>query len=178
LKGQTEPWKNLADYRREPLMIPETQKVSRLFEIMRENRAHMALVMDEYGAFSGLVTLEDLLEEIVGEIEDESDRSATKYVIKQTETGWEAHGLVPLADLERMTGLTVGDTLDVNTLSGLFMERLERMTEVGDSIEEDGFLLRAEEIEDNYVSRVAIERKPIVEAPLADGADHDGRTTD
>jgi CBS domain containing-hemolysin-like protein len=139
-------------------MVPESLKVARLFEMMRTQRAHMAFAMDEYGAFAGLVTLEDLLEEIVGEIADESDEDEARYQIIETDSGWEAHGLVPLANVERMIGLTVEDELDANTLSGLFMQRLERMSEVGDCIEESDFLLRVAEIEDNYVAKVIIEK--------------------
>ena len=73
LEGEQEPWKDLSSYLREPLIVPETQKVSRLFDQMRQERAHMACIIDEYGSFVGIVTLEDLLEEIVGEIADETD---------------------------------------------------------------------------------------------------------
>jgi CBS domain containing-hemolysin-like protein len=158
LEGKTEPWRNLKDYCREPIMVPESLKVSRLFEILRSERAHMALAMDEYGAFAGVVTLEDLLEEIVGEIADEGDEFEARYGIVATENGWEAHGLVPLADVERVIGLRVEDDLDANTLSGLFMQRLERMSKVGDSLEEADFVLRVVEIEDNYVAKVVIEK--------------------
>ena len=160
LEGKPQPWSDLRSYCRKPIMIPETLKVSRLFEIMRSDRAHMAFVMDEYGALAGLVTLEDLLEEIVGEIADESDELEPRYGIVATESGWEAHGLVPLADVERIVGLAVDESLDANTLSGLFMQRLERMVEVGDSIEEGGFVLHARHIEDNYVAKVSIEKIP------------------
>lgn len=68
-----DPWSNLKDYCRPALVIPESQKTASLFDLMREQRNHLALVVDESGKLSGIVTLEDLLEEIVGDIEDETD---------------------------------------------------------------------------------------------------------
>lgn len=178
LEGRQQPWSDLRSYCRKPIMIPETLKVARMFEIMRTERAHMAFVMDEYGAFAGLVTLEDLLEEIVGEIADEGDEIEPRYGVVATERGWEAHGLAPLADVERIVGLKVDD-LDANTLSGLFMQRLERMTEVGDSIEESGFVLRAQEIEDNYVAKVSIEKiSDPIENPASTTQDTDDQSGD
>jgi CBS domain containing-hemolysin-like protein len=185
LAGQSEPWQDLKTYCRKPIMVPESLKVSRLFELMRTEHAHMAFAMDEYGAFAGLVTLEDLLEEIVGEIADEGDEIEARYSIVVTDLGWEAHGLVPLADVERVVGMKVEDELDANTLSGLFMQRLERMSKVGDSLVEGDYQLRVVEIEDNYVAKVAIEKiaqpsvqssaeKPIVEhesSPAQDQAE-------
>lgn len=173
LKGQVEPWRNLRQYCRKPIMVPEALKVSRLFEIMRTERAHMAFVMDEYGAFAGLVTLEDLLEEIVGEIADESDQHDVRYGIVAVEDGWEAHGLVPLSDVERIVGLKVDESLDANTLSGLFMQRLERMTEEGDTITEGDFLLRAISIEDHYAAKVKIEKILVPEGPAEDAPDEE-----
>ena len=159
LNGDSEPWRNLPAFCRDPLLVPESQPVSQLFETMRRHRAHMALVIDEYGALAGIVTLEDLLEEIVGDIQDETD-------VEQEETGlskidadsWRTDGLLSLSDLERAIGLKVPADLDANTLSGLFMERLSRMPRTGDSLIEDDFYLTVESLEDKRVGEVLIER--------------------
>lgn len=158
LNGEHEPWHNLAAFCREPLLVPESQKVSQLFESMRQHRAHMALVIDEYGSLAGIVTLEDLLEEIVGEIQDETDVEDSSITLsKLADNHWRAHGLVSLSDMERTIGLTVPDELGANTLSGLFMQRLWRMPEVGDSIVENKYRLTVESMEDNRVGQVMIE---------------------
>ncbi|HPF13362.1 MAG TPA: hemolysin family protein, partial [Planctomycetota bacterium] len=168
LNGETEPWLDLRRFCRDPLVVPESQKVPQLFELMRQSRAHMAFVIDEYGTFVGAVTLEDLLEEIVGEIEDETDEQDALTGIEPIGEGqWEADGLVSLGDLDRMIGLTVPATLDANTLSGLFMERLARMPEVGDSLVERGFLLTVLSIQEHRVGRATITRVVEPSDPLA-----------
>jgi len=159
LSGESEPWHDLLPYCREPLAVPQTQRVSDLFDQMRLQREHMAFVVDEYGAFIGIVTLEDLLEEIVGEIHDETDKEEGSLAIdKIDDDHWEADGLVSLSDLERVVGFIVPATLEANTLSGVFMQRLARMPEPGDEIEEAGFRLRVQSLEERRVGRVLIER--------------------
>jgi len=160
LAGEHEPWRDLARYCRQPLVVPERQLVSNLFEIMQTRRVHMAFVVDEYGALTGIVTLEDLLEEIVGEIHDETDSEEASASIAEFDRYWEAEGLVSLTDFQRLTGLTLPDNLDVNTLSGLFMQRLGRMPEVGDALIEGDFRLRAVSITNRRVGRIRIEHIP------------------
>ena len=92
---------------REPLFVPATIPVEKVFEMMKMSRGHMALVVDEYGEFVGLVTLEDLLEEIVGDISDELDETLSDYAVRKLEDHWCAHGLAPLTDVEKVTELEV-----------------------------------------------------------------------
>jgi len=159
LDGVKEPWSDLTKYCREPLVIPETQRVSKLFELMRVRRAHMAFVVDEYGQFNGIVTLEDLLEEIVGEIHDETDTEENTIDIQNiADNTWEAYGLVSISDLGRATGYRPEDTMDANTISGLFLQKLQRMPKVQDSIEDRGYKFSILTIEDRHIGRVAIEK--------------------
>jgi CBS domain containing-hemolysin-like protein len=168
LSGESEPWRDLSQFAREPLVVPESQRVAQLFEVMRQKRAHMALVLDEYGAFLGAVTLEDLLEEIVGDIHDETDDDNAALLIESIdENRWESDGLVSLVDIEKAMGLSVPPELDANTLSGLFMERLARMPEVGDDIRVGEYRLRVLSSKDRRVGRVAIERCTPTEGDLA-----------
>jgi CBS domain containing-hemolysin-like protein len=161
IAGENEPWRDLPRYIREPLVVPETQKLPELFEIMRASRAHLAIVVDEYGTFTGIVSLEDLLEEIVGEIHDETDEHRAEFTIESiADDRWEADGLVTFSDLEKMIGFEVPADLDANTLSGLFMTRLERMPEVGDEIIEGYHKLRILSHEGRRVGRVSIEAIP------------------
>ena len=172
IDGEDEPWRDVLRFTREPLVVPETQKVSELFELMRASRAHQAIVVDEYGTFSGIVSMEDLLEEIVGEIHDETDDVEAEFSIEAVaDDRWEADGLVTLSDLEKTIGFKVPDDLDANTLSGLFMIRLERMPKVGDAITEGDHRLRVLSHADRRVGRVAIDK--VVDDP---GQDADAET--
>lgn len=178
LAGQSEPWRDLASLCRDPLVVPETQQVARLFEQMRSTRAHMAFVVDEYGAFVGIVTLEDLLEEIVGEIHDETDEEADQIAVVEIETdNWEADGLVSLGDLQKVTGFKVPDNLDANTLSGLFMNRLGRVPEANDELVEGGFTFCVLSIEEHRVGRVNVRRTAVDDKTQADTAASAGIST-
>jgi len=159
LNDDKQPWTNLQRYCREPFIVPESKKVSRLFDTMRTKRAHMALVADEYGDLIGIITLEDLLEEIVGEIEDETDAITSSFVISSLgENQWEADGLASLSDAERSIGLIVPDGLDANTLSGLCMASLGEMPVVGDEVLEYGYRFTIQSLENHRVGKLLIEK--------------------
>lgn len=162
LDGEEKPWSDLRRFCRQPMVVPESQRVSTLFEDMRSNRAHMAFVIDEYGKFLGIITLEDLLEEIVGEIEDETDAEESTMPITLLEEGkWQADGLASLGDIEKVVGLVVPTEEEANSLSGLLMNQLERMPAPGDTIEIDNFRLTIQDIEDLRVGQVIIQTLPI-----------------
>ncbi len=168
LKGEI-PWDDLESLARQPLVIPESHRIAMLFETMRSQRDHMALVVDEYGQFIGLVTLEDLIEEIVGEINDETDIDLNHYLINKTDEGWQMNGLTTLADAEKTIGLVVPDTFNANTISGLLMQELGRMPEVGDMLKHGQFEIKVLSVESNHVSEVSIydtgEEETISEEP-------------
>ncbi|MCW9048153.1 MAG: hemolysin family protein [Gammaproteobacteria bacterium] len=159
LSDDKEPWGHLQTFSREPFIVPESQKVAHLFDVMRSKRAHMALVADEYGKLTGIVTLEDLLEEIVGEIEDETDADTETYAISEIdEKHWEADGLASLSDAERNFGLIVPDGLDANTLSGLCMSALGEMPEAGNEFTAYGFRFTIQNMIDHRVGKLLIEK--------------------
>lgn len=151
-----DPMQIIKDNLRKALLVPETQPISLLLESMRGNRSHMALVMDEYGSFSGIVTMEDMLEEIVGEIADEQDidepDSPAHWVIDH----WETDGLVTMMDLERVVNVNFPDEIDANTITGLFMQHLSRMPRSGDEIEQSGLRFLALNVSNNRVGKVQI----------------------
>ena len=158
LQGEPEPWSDLNRFRRDSMVVPESQRIAKLFDLMRIRRAHMACVVDEYGTFIGVITLEDLVEEIVGDIQDETDAEQPVTAVTVIDnTSWDADGLISLADLKRAIGIKIDDTLDANTLSGLFMQRLARMPEIGDEITEDRYSLRILSKDEHRVGKVHIQ---------------------
>lgn len=160
LSGDQQPWGHLQDFCRPALMLPDSLNATQLFEQMRSEQAHMGLVVDEYGEVIGLITLEDVIEELVGDIGDELDDRVAEYPIEQRETHWEAHGLADLADISRKVGFKINGELEAHTLSGFFMERLGRIPEANDQIAENGFVLRVLEVRDRRVERVWLARQP------------------
>lgn len=152
-----DPWATLKTYCRPALVIPESQKTASLFDLMREQRNHLALVVDEYGKLSGIVTLEDLLEEIVGDIEDETDLPSPANMITRTgNDAWTVDGLAKLTSLERHFDIEFPDDIDANSMSGLIMERLRHMPKEGSSITECGYQFTILGIVESRVGTVKI----------------------
>lgn len=152
LRGEEKPWAKLEQYSRAPLVVPVSLKASRLFDMMRKKRAHIACVVDEYGTLDGIITLEDLLEEIVGEIADETEEANNPVSIKSIDGGgWDIHGLMSLSDIERDIGFFASNDPNANTISGLFMCSLERIPVVGDTIVDGPFRFTVKAMKDRHV---------------------------
>lgn len=161
ISGDAEPLGELQAQCRAPVFVPERQTVSRTFETLRTASIHMAIVVDEYGEISGIVTLEDLLEEIVGEIRDEKDKSESEYnVEKVSDNAWIVDGGISISDAEREFGLELDADTISNTLSGFLMERLEAIPQVGDKLELGQFSLAVEEASGRHATRISVSRIP------------------
>ncbi|MBT1247393.1 MULTISPECIES: hemolysin family protein [unclassified Thermosipho (in: thermotogales)] len=140
---------------REPLFVPETMKVSELLKIFKEQKIHMAIVVDEYGGTAGLVTMEDILEEIFGEIMDEYDQNEN-IGIKRLENGaYIVDATVPINDLERELGVDFPET-DYETLAGYILEHLQRIPKVGEEILIDGFSFKIIAASKNRIEKVLV----------------------
>ncbi len=136
-------WESL---HQDALVVPESSPLPQLLRTFQDSHRHMAIVVDEYGGVEGIVTLEDVLEEIVGEIQDESDRPA-KDIIERKDGALFVHASVDLRKLSAKLGIAWEPEDSASTVGGLFTETLERIPAVGDSITWHGYritVLRAD----------------------------------
>lgn len=138
-----------------PFFIPETMKISNLLREMQKRRVHMALVIDEYGGVSGLVTLEDLLEEIVGEIRDEYDIESP--VIQLNEKTYIIDASISLRDLREDYGIGMPESPEYETLGGYLLTLLQKMPKTGDVIEQEDKRIIISDMVGQRISKVRLE---------------------
>ena len=159
LEGRSDIWGTLPDLLRQPLVVPEALLISSLLERMRSARQQMAIVIDEHGNYIGLVTLEDMIEEIVGEIEDEWDLEEVVAEIQTSGTGWKVSGQISLGRLDEEIGVSVEPTPNVTTLAGYVMDRLGRLPNEGDGFTDGDFDFRVAKMNGRIVQVVMIDPK-------------------
>ncbi|MCA9621211.1 MAG: HlyC/CorC family transporter [Myxococcales bacterium] len=152
---------SIADILRDPLYVPETVEVAKLLERMRAARVHMAIVVDDYGGTSGLVTLEDLLEEIVGEIQDEFDVE-TEAIVEQDDGSLLVDGHVPLTDVLAALDLSVPEETD-ESVSAFLIERLGRIPRQGDRVVHEGASYEVGRVQRRRIAQVRVRRQEDVD---------------
>ena len=144
------------DYAFEPLFIPESKDVFPLLTEMQTKRQQMAIVVDEYGGTDGLITVEDIVEEIVGEIVDETDRE--RPVIKQEgPDAWLVDGRFPVEDAVEM-GWPLAESEDDETIAGWVLSMLDTVPQTGYSFEKDGFRFTIHSMRRRRILAVRVER--------------------
>ncbi len=141
--------------KREILFVPESCTLDELQRQFQQKRLHMAVVVDEYGGTAGLVTLEDVLEELVGEIQDEFDREQPK--IESTAEGELLDGLLLVAEVNGRLGLGLNER-EARTLGGYITAELGRIARVGDRVTVNGRELRVIEMKGKRVAKVLVAR--------------------
>ena len=127
-------------------VVPESKRLNVLLKEFRTTRSHMAIVVDEYGAVAGVVTIEDVLEQIVGEIEDEHDYADEEYITKRNDKEYIVQALTPLEDFNEYFKAEF-DTEEFDTIGGFIVGRLEHMPKKGEKVEQGRFrfeVLRAD----------------------------------
>jgi CBS domain containing-hemolysin-like protein len=164
---------SLQDLLREAYFVPEAKKVDELLEELQARRIHIAIVVDEYGGVAGLVTLEDIVEEIVGEIRDEYDQSEELLVQAINENEYVFHGRIDLDDFNDLMGTALPKS-EADTLGGYIFNHIGRVPETGDKIKIDHIELTVEQISGQRIRKVRAQRiSPLtqngVDEPHVDG---------
>ena len=138
-----------------PIFIPETVKISILLREMQRKRVHMAIVIDEYGAVSGLVTLEDLLEEIVGEIRDEYDTESPVILLEDGSMIIDAS--ISVSDLNEDYNIVIPESTEYETLGGFIVMSLQRIPKTGDTVDFENKRFRIIEMVAQRIAKVKME---------------------
>lgn len=147
---------------REAYFVPETVQADALFRDMQKKRIHMAIVVDEYGGMSGIVTMEDLLEEIVGNIYDETDHKAEAEITQISQDTWRITGTAPLEDVAEALNIGLPLEEEYDTLGGLIFSQFTTIPQDGATpeVDVDGLHIQVEKIEDHRVEAALVTLVP------------------
>jgi CBS domain containing-hemolysin-like protein len=168
LTGDIDPKRfRLQDHLRPVEFVPELGRVSDLLRTFQRKKTHLAVVVDEFGGTSGIVALEDVLEEIVGPIQDEHDDEEAQ-IKRLSDTRFTAEGRASLYDLAEVLGITFPEG-GYETVGGFLIARAGRMPRVGDNVGYEGHIFVVVEADERKVSRVDIERTAPLQATEASG---------
>ena len=153
--------KDIRDVMRKPYFVPETQNISRLFREMKNKSQHMAVVIDEYGQTAGIVAMEDVLEEIVGNIFDEYDVTE-RMIIKQSNHKYYMRGLAPLEEVAKELKLNMKEELeDYDTLNGFLISKLGHIPKEKEKVNiiYKGYEFRVVDVKDRMIKFVRVHKE-------------------
>jgi CBS domain containing-hemolysin-like protein len=158
LRNQAARGQDLKSVTRKLIYVPETTRLEKLLHLFLERKLHFALVVDEYGGTVGMVTLENVLEELVGQIQDEFDQEKP-LLLRRGPDQWEIEGALPLHELAELVGQNLpGD--NVATTSGWVTQRLGGFPKTGDALTLGAYELRVDRTENMRVTRLTLKRQP------------------
>jgi CBS domain containing-hemolysin-like protein len=163
LRGKAESGADLRGAARKLIYVPETTRLEKLLQLFLERKLHLAIVVDEWGGTVGLATLENILEELVGQIQDEFDQEKP-LLLRRDASNWQIDGALPLHELGELVGQNLSSE-GVATTSGWVTQRLGGFPKAGDTVPVGMFELRVEEMDETRVARLRLTRHPAPEAP-------------
>ncbi|MFM9010130.1 MAG: hemolysin family protein, partial [Planctomycetota bacterium] len=141
------------------IFVPETMPLNRLLELFQKERNQLAIVLDEYGGTEGLVTLEDVLEELVGEIHDEHRGGQDSAFVQREDGSWLVDGSAAVDDLAERFGVKLEPPpRDYSTVSGLVLAELERIPAVGDTLEWRGLTVEVVDMDGRRIDKLLVSR--------------------
>jgi CBS domain containing-hemolysin-like protein len=150
---------------RKLIYVPETARLERLLQIFLERKLHLAIVVDEFGGTLGLISLENILEELVGQIQDEFDQEKP-LLVRAGDNAWDASGALPLHELQELVGETLEEE-GVTTASGWITQRLGGFPKAGDVVNIGPYEFRVEEMDGMRVAKLKITKRPTTEISYA-----------
>ena len=155
----------VGDYVTEAFFVPETKDIFPLLSEMQTNRQQMAIVVDEYGGTDGLITIEDIVEEIVGEIVDETDLES-KYVTQLSDDEWLVDGSLPVEDAIEDLGWPLEESEEYETIAGWLLDKIGTIPQLGDEFEIDGYRFTIKSMRRRRVQTIRVKRldKPAAQA--------------
>lgn len=156
IKKSTEWDISLKDLIRPAYFVPEYKKIDELFKEMQKSKTHIAIVIDEYGGTAGLITIEDLLEEIVGNIFDEYDDVVLEYEQLDDNT-YLVNGMLSISEINDLMHVDLPEE-EFDTISGMILSLSGKMPEVGEEVQFDDVAFRIEEVDDKRISKIKIEK--------------------
>ncbi len=142
---------------RSPYYVPETKPIDELFREMRAQKIHMAIIIDEYGGTAGLVTIEDILEELVGEIMDEYDINEESMVKEIAPDELIVDGRMNLEELNELLGVNL-PAEETDTIAGFVYDHISHIPKAGEEFEYDGVLIRVEEVRGRRITKLRIKK--------------------
>ncbi len=154
---------------RDVMVVPETKVLAELLEEFKDRKRHLAVVVDEFGSTAGVITMEDILEQLVGEIEDESDIAPPEPAALESNISLALEGSVGIRDLETQYEISVPRDAGFETLAGFVLSRLQKIPQVGDFFDYEGHRFTVEEMESHRIAKVKIEK--LQAAPVGKAGD-------
>ena len=148
---------NLQMIAREPFFVPETKPIDELLAEFKNRKTSIAIVVDEWGGTEGLVTLEDVVEEVIGEIRDPYDNEEAD-VLKQPDGSFIVDGSISIYDLEEETDIKFPEERDYDTLAGFILETLTEIPTVGEHVEYEDIVYTVQSVQNNRIGKVHIQK--------------------
>ena len=163
---ENQPW-TVHSLLHPPLYVPETVQISRVLRTLQQRHLNMAIVVDEHGGVAGLITIEDLLEQLVGDLPDETQPEANAAVARLPDGALVVQGNTPLWDLREHYELPVEEAPDYQTLAGMLLTRLGHIPQGGESIAEHGYTFTVVDMHGPRIARIKVEKRASSEAAPA-----------
>jgi CBS domain containing-hemolysin-like protein len=157
---------SIEEFIRPAVFLPTSMRLNDALRSLRRSSAHMALVVDEHGGVEGLVTLEDLIEEIVGDIRDEHDEVAVRQIVEQADGSFTISGRLSIKEANRVLDLGLPESDSYHTIAGFMMARAGRLLRQGESVDYNGLRMTVENITGNRIVEARVERMKDQSAPL------------